>query len=175
MPYSKIKSLSLASAVAMTLAIPVETIAAVDMFIKFDGVDGESADDKHKNWIDVLAWSWGMSTDSRGRACVQDISLTKWIDSASAPLSQALPSNQSFANARLVVRKAGSDPLVFLTYDMTNVKLSSLSTGGSGGEDRLTENISFNFEELLGTYIMQNDDGSGGASSTFIVPGNRCK
>ena len=34
---------------------------AVDMFIKIDGIKGESADDKHKEEVDVLSWSWGMS------------------------------------------------------------------------------------------------------------------
>ena len=35
---------------------------AVDMFIKINGVDGESKDEKHKKEIDVLAWSWGLRT-----------------------------------------------------------------------------------------------------------------
>ena len=34
---------------------------AVDMFLKMDGIKGESVDDKHKDEIDVLSWSWGMS------------------------------------------------------------------------------------------------------------------
>ena len=34
-------------------------MAAVDYFIKFDGIKGESADAKHKDEIDVESWSWG--------------------------------------------------------------------------------------------------------------------
>ena len=33
----------------------------VNMFLKIDDVKGESRDDKHKDEIDVLAWSWGMT------------------------------------------------------------------------------------------------------------------
>ena len=34
---------------------------AVDMFIKIGDIKGESRDKTHKEEIDVLAWSWGMS------------------------------------------------------------------------------------------------------------------
>ena len=34
-------------------------MAAVDYFLKFDGIKGESADVKHKDEIDVESWSWG--------------------------------------------------------------------------------------------------------------------
>ncbi|EBR8672703.1 type VI secretion system tube protein Hcp, partial [Salmonella enterica subsp. enterica serovar Heidelberg str. CFSAN001902] len=29
---------------------------AYDIFLKIDGIDGESMDDKHKNEIEVLSW-----------------------------------------------------------------------------------------------------------------------
>jgi len=65
---------------------------AVDMFIKIDGIKGESADDKHKEEIDVLSWSWGMSQSGSahmgggagaGKVNVNDLSFTKYIDVAS--------------------------------------------------------------------------------------------
>ena len=68
---------------------------AVDMFIKIDGIKGESKDKKHKDEIDVLAWSWGMSQSGTfhtgggggaGKVNVQDLSFTKWVDKASAAL-----------------------------------------------------------------------------------------
>ena len=34
---------------------------AVDMFVKIGDIKGESKDDKHKEEIDVLSWSWGVS------------------------------------------------------------------------------------------------------------------
>ena len=40
-------------------------MAAVDYFLKFDGIDGESADAKHKDEIDVESWSWGKTTPAR--------------------------------------------------------------------------------------------------------------
>ncbi len=68
---------------------------AVDMFLKLDGVTGESADSKHKNEIDILSWSWGASQSGTthmgsggggGKVSVQDLHLTKYLDKSSPTL-----------------------------------------------------------------------------------------
>ena len=41
---------------------------AFDAFLKIDGVPGESTDDKHKDWIEVLSYSTGVSQKSSGSA-----------------------------------------------------------------------------------------------------------
>lgn len=143
---------------------------AVDMFLKLDTVDGESKDKAHAKEIDVLAWSWGMSNSGSahtgggagaGKVNVNDISITKYIDRSSPNLMQACCDGKHFTQAMLVVRKAGEKPLEYLKIKMTNVLITSCSTGGSGGEDRLTENVSFNFEKVNVEYAPQKADGSG--------------
>ncbi|EHJ84235.1 putative cytoplasmic protein [Salmonella enterica subsp. enterica serovar Baildon str. R6-199] len=37
---------------------------AYDIFLKIDGIDGESMDDKHKNEIEVLSWRWNIHQES---------------------------------------------------------------------------------------------------------------
>lgn len=147
---------------------------AVDMFLKLTDCEGESKDDSHKNEIDVLAWSWGMSQSGTmhmgsgggaGKVAVQDLSVTKYIDKATTILMQKVCKGDCYDEALLTVRKAGGEPLEYLIITMTNVIVSSYSTGGSGGEDRLTENISLNFEKVKVEYTPQEADGSGGASS----------
>ncbi len=32
---------------------------AFDAFLKLDGIPGESTDDKHKDWIELLSYNWG--------------------------------------------------------------------------------------------------------------------
>jgi type VI secretion system secreted protein Hcp len=145
---------------------------AVDMFLKLDGVKGESSDDKHKGEIDVLSWSWGLSQSGTthmgggggsGKVNVQDISITKYIDKASPTLMQACCSGKHFKDALLTVRKAGEKPLEYLKLTLTEVLVSSVSTGGSGGEDRLTESVSFNFAKIKSEYTPQKADGTGDA------------
>jgi len=149
---------------------------AVDMFLKIDGIDGESKDDKHKNEIDVLAWSWGASQSGTmhvgggggaGKANFQDVSVTKWIDKSSFNLLKSVSSGKHIKEATLTVRKAGEKPLEYVKLLMSNVLVTSVSTGGSGGEDRLTENITLNFEKFEFEYVPQKKDGTGDSPQKF--------
>jgi type VI secretion system secreted protein Hcp len=143
---------------------------AVDMFIKLKGIPGESADKQHKDEIDVLAWSWGVSQSGTthqgtgagaGKANFQDISFTKWVDKSSPVLLMNAAVGKHIPDATLVVRKAGGQPLEYLKIKMENILVSSVSTGGSGGEDRLTENVTLNFAKFDLEYIQQKPDGTG--------------
>lgn len=142
---------------------------AVDMFIKIGDLKGESVDAGHKDEIDVLSWSWGMSQSGTthmgggggsGKVNVQDMTITKYIDKASPALMQKCCDGTHFAEAKLTVRKAGGTPIEYVVITMTEVIVSSVSTGGSGGEDRLTENISLNFAQVKLTYTGQKKDGT---------------
>jgi type VI secretion system secreted protein Hcp len=146
---------------------------AVDMFIKLEGIKGESVDHKHKDEIDVLAWSWGMSQSGTthqgpgagsGKVNVQDLSLTKYVDKASANLMKFCCKGTHIKEAVLTVRKAGDKPLEYVIITMKDAIISSLSTGGSGGEDRLTENVTLNFAHVKTAYTPQKADGSGEAA-----------
>jgi type VI secretion system secreted protein Hcp len=138
------------------------------MFIKIGKLEGEARDKTHGKEIDVLAWSWGVSNSGSahvgtgagaGKANVQDISFTKYIDKASPNLMLACCKGTHYDDALLIVRKAGDTPLEYLKIDMTEVLITSVSTGGSGGEDRLTENVSLNFAKVKVTYTPQDEKG----------------
>lgn len=148
---------------------------AVDMFLKIDGVTGESVDSKHKGEIDVLSWSWGMSQSGSmhvgggggaGKVSVQDLSITKYIDKSSPTLMLACCNGKHFSSAFLTVRKAGENPVEYQKIKMSDVLISSLSSGGSGGEDRLTEHMTLNFAHFEVTYTPQKQDGSADAGIT---------
>ncbi len=145
---------------------------AVDQFLKLDGIEGEAQDAEHKKEIDVLAWSWGVTQSGTthmgsggggGKANVQDVSVTKYIDSASHNLLQRCFDGKHIDKGTLVVRKAGGTPLEYYTIVMEDIMVTSVSTGGSGGEDRLTENVVLNFSKVNITYKPQKEDGSAGA------------
>ena len=149
---------------------------ATDMFMKIDSLKGESKDDKHKENIDVLAWSWGVSNSGSahvgggagaGKVNVQDLSFTKWIDVSSPDLVLACCNGKHFKDAKLIVRKAGEKPLEYLTITMEEVLITSVSTGGSGGEDRLTENVTLNFAKVKLEYKEQSGTGGGAKSPSM--------
>lgn len=147
---------------------------AVDMFMVFaeaDKIKGETQDKtfKAKHGIDILAWSWGLSQSGTthmgsgggaGKANFQDLSFTKYVDLASADLMFASATGKHLTKAELWVRKAGEKPLDYLTITMDEVIVTSLSTGGSGGEDRLTENVTLNFAKVKVEYKEQSKKGA---------------
>jgi type VI secretion system secreted protein Hcp len=144
---------------------------AMDMFIKIGDLKGESRDKTHKEEIDVLAWSWGMSNSGSahvgggagaGKCNVQDLSFTKYLDKTSPSLLLACCNGKHYDTATLVVRKAGTTPLEYITITMSELLVTSVSTGGSGGEDRLTENVTLNFAKVKVQYKEQTPTGTVG-------------
>lgn len=149
---------------------------AMDIFIKIGALKGESLDSVHKDAIDVLAWSWGMSNSGSahhgggagaGKANVQDLSITKYIDKSSPALQAACLKGQHFPDATLIVRKAGGKPLEYVTMTLSEVLITAVSTGGSGGEDRLTENVTLNFAKVKFQYVEQKKDGAAGEKPDY--------
>ena len=145
---------------------------AVDMFIKVGDIKGESQDKKHKEEIDVLAWSWGISQSGSahvgggagaGKVNVQDLSFTKYIDKSSPDLMLNCCTGKHIPEVTLTCRKAGENPLEYLIITLSDTLISSVSTGGSGGEDRLTENVTLNFGKVKVEYTEQKADGTAGA------------
>lgn len=157
---------------------------AVDMFIKVGDITGESTDKVHAGKIDVLAWSWGMSNSGTthmgggggaGKVNVQDLSFTKYIDSSSNALLKACCEGKHYDDATLFVRKAGGTPIEYVVIKLEEVLVTSVSTGGSGGEDRLTENVTLNFAKFTYKYQEQDQKGAkkGGTKDyTFDISAN---
>ncbi|HEX8601830.1 MAG TPA: type VI secretion system tube protein Hcp [Pseudoduganella sp.] len=150
---------------------------AVDMFIKIDGINGEATDKVMAGQIDVLAWSWGMSQSGTthmgggggaGKASFQDLSFTKYIDSSTNALMTALAKGKHVLKAELLVRKAGDGQQDYISIAMEEVIVTSISTGGSGGEDRLTENVTLNFGKVNFGYKPQTAKGDVTAYMPFV-------
>ena len=144
---------------------------AVDIFLDLEGIKGESKDAKHPETIDVLSWSWGMSQSGTahmgsgagaGKVSVQDISFTHYIDKASPTLMLFCCNGKHMKKGKLIVRKAGENPLEYLTVELEDILVSHVSTGGSHGEDRLTENVTLNFAKFKLEYMPQQENGAGG-------------
>lgn len=146
---------------------------SVDMFLKIEGVTGESVDAKHSGEIDVLSWNWGLSQSGSmhvatgggsGKVNVQDMTLTKKVDKASPVLFKYCCDGNHFPSATMTVRKAGgASPVDYLKVEMKEVLISNISTGGSGGDDTVMETVSLNFAKVKLLYTPQKPDGSADA------------
>lgn len=143
---------------------------AVDIFLTLQDIKGETQDSvfQEDGGMDVLAWSWNGSQSGTthmgsgsgsGKANFGDLSITKYIDSASTALLQYMTLGKHIPEGTLTVRKAGGEQHDYIIFVMTDIIVTSVSTGGSGGEDRLTENVTLNFAEFSYQYNEQNVEG----------------
>ncbi len=144
-------------------------MAAVDYFLKIDGIDGESQDSKHKGDIDLESWSWGESQSGThaagggggaGKVSMQDFHFVMKVNKSSPKLLLACANGEHFKKAVLVCRKAGKEQQEFLKITFTDCLVSSYQTGGSGHSDILpTDQISLNFAKIEYEYKEQLDKG----------------
>jgi type VI secretion system secreted protein Hcp len=144
---------------------------AVDMFLKLDGIDGESSDAKHKNEIEILSFSWGASqqgsfaSDGRGggpKADAQSLSIVHKIDIASPSLLYHACTGTHIKQAVLAVRKRGDvrSSEDYLTIKLSDCLVSSFQAGGSSASDEVPlEQVSFNYSKIEIEYKPQNAAG----------------
>lgn len=144
-------------------------MAAVDYFLKIDGIDGESTDNKHKNEIDVESWSWGETQTGThaggggggaGKVTMQDFHFVMKVNKASPKLLLACATGQHIKKAVLTVRKAGGDQQEYMTYTFSDLLVSSYQTGGATESVVPTDQISLNFSKIEVEYKPQKADGS---------------
>ena len=148
---------------------------AVDMFLKLEGIPGESRDSKHKDEIEIESFSWGLSQSGSlatgggggaGKASFQDLHFTTPVSRASPKLFFACASGQHVPEATLTVRKAGQVPVEFLVYKLSDVVISSYQEAGAAAGDGLPmDSFSFNFAKIEVSYKEQNADGSLGTET----------
>lgn len=102
-----------------------------------------------------------------GKVSIQDLSLTKYVDKATPNLMLFCSNGKHIETAKLTVRKAGGTAVSYIVITMNEVIITSVSTGGSGGEDRLTENVSLNFAKVQLDYTPQDTKGAAGTAISY--------
>jgi len=144
-------------------------MAQADYFLKIDGIPGESLDDKHKDEIQLESWSWGETQSGShsagggggvGKVSMQDFSFAMKVNKASPELFLTCATGKHIPAALLTCREAGGKQQEFLKIKFTGLLISSFQTGGSGGEIKPLESITFNFTEIAYTYAAQDDKGN---------------
>jgi type VI secretion system secreted protein Hcp len=158
------KRLLLWFAVLAVYVIPILVVqGAFDTFLKIDGVPGEVTDAKHKDWIEVNSWSWGLSQSGggatagsggrAGKVSVSDLSIMKRMDKSSPLLMRACCTGQHIKQVKVELCRSTGDKLPYMTYVMSDVLVTSLQpAGSSGGDDFPSESVSFNFAKIEWSY-----------------------
>jgi len=144
-------------------------MAAVDYFLKIDGIEGESTDAKHKAEIDLESWGWGATQSGTmqygggggaGKVAMQDFHFVMRHSKASPKLMLACASGEHIKKATLTCRKAGKDQQEFMKIEFSDLLVSSFQTGGSANGINPTDQVTLNFAKIEHEYKEQSADGS---------------
>lgn len=146
---------------------------SIDIFLKLDGISGESQDSKHKGEIEIESFSWGVSNagsaahgasggGGAGKVSFQDFHFTTPVSAASPSIFRACATGKHIPKAVLTVRKAGERPVEFYKITLTDLLVSSYSQGGSSTDESNApvDQFSFNFAKIEVNYQQQNSDGT---------------
>ncbi len=138
-------------------------------FMKFDGVDGESQDAKHKGWIDLLSFSQSIHQPGsgatgvarrRGDVIMDDIRCSKLLDKSSPKIGESVCNGKVYPKVEIEMTASYTDDarVTYYRYELKNVLVTSYNVSGSGqSQDVPSEDFSLNFEEIKVTYT-ENDN-----------------
>ena len=156
---------------------------AVDTFAKIGDIKGESLDAKHKDEVEVLSWSWGVSQSGtmavgggggQGKASFHDLNFTHYLDKASPVLMKACATGEHIKEATITARKAGKGQQEYLIIKMNDVLITSVIPGGSDGS-AVAESVAMQFAKVDLEYKPQKADGSldAGIHFKYDIKGNK--
>jgi type VI secretion system secreted protein Hcp len=140
------------------VATPPQT-AAVDMYIKLPDIDGESVDENHDKWIDVLSIDWGAHKPTagenaarrRGDVILEDVTMTKEYDASSPKIMLACANGTHFPSVELEAPERPGAKATYMKYELKNVMITSYSIDATG--ERPMETIKMTYQKVDATEI----------------------
>ena len=137
---------------------------AFDTFLKIDGIQGESTDAKHKDWIEVISYVWGLdqptsasaSTAGGGsteRASFEKLTISKELDKSSPKIALAGAKGTHIKEVKLELCRSGGDKVKYMEYKLSDVIVSHIKVSGTEGIP--IEHINFDYGKIEWTYTQQ--------------------
>jgi type VI secretion system secreted protein Hcp len=140
---------------------------AVDYFLKLDGIQGESTDEKHKDAIQIMSFSWGGSQTSSvagtggsgaGKVDLSDFSIMINFDKSTPKFFKSMCAGIHIKTGELTAIKSGADGKPYLKVDFKELFVSSLQISASS--EIPTVSVSFTYNEIKMDYSQQNEQGN---------------
>jgi len=148
---------------------------SASIFLKIDGVDGDSVKEGHDKEIDVVSWSWDMTQQGLahvgkgaggGKVSVGDVQIAKHIDTATPSLMMKCCKGEHIPKAVLTVERAGGDsPHPYLVMTMEKVFITMISPSISDSDTEGHEMLSLNFESYKIEVSAQTEGGGKGTTA----------
>jgi len=159
-----------------------------DFYMKLsNGLDGESKDSQHQNWIELLSFSHDIRQPASAtvgtagggttaRTQHGDYTITKYVDIASPKLYEFASSGQHLDTVSVeMMRASGASRVKYMQVDMTDVVISYVAPSGGATATRIgfdtanqgagydtqspTETVKLNYAQIKWTYTQQKREG----------------
>jgi type VI secretion system secreted protein Hcp len=146
---------------------------ATDMFLVLDGIPGESRDKQFLKSIDIGSVTYGMSASGSptdpvsGKPSVNQIIVSKWVESASLPLLRTLAETRRLETGRILIRRVGESPSLLLEINLRGVRVRGVEVENRGGDERPSERVTLAFEHIMWTYTPLTATGTPGTKITY--------
>ena len=146
-----------------------------DIYIKLEGIDGESQDDKHKTWIDVLSFGYSVSQSSSafsgggsgvGKANFDTLSFAHYVDKASPNLFLYCALGKHIPKVELSCCKSGGGSQEYMRVTLEDAIVTNVAPSGASAEALVSEMVSLSYAKIKIEVKEQNKDGSMGAAVT---------
>jgi type VI secretion system secreted protein Hcp len=153
---------------------------AFDVFVQIDGIPGESLDDQHPDWIEVLSFEHAMeqpasaSASSSGGATAERVNhkpfiFVHQIDKASPKLAEACCKGTHIAKIVFeFCRAGGEEKTKYYEVVLEQALVNSIKPRGATDKDERgfpTEEVALTYGKINWNYIQQKrSDGAGGGS-----------
>lgn len=147
---------------------------AVDMFMKVEGANGESKDSNHKDWTDIVSFSWGASQPGSmasgggggtGKASFNDLHVVSRLDRAAPAVMKHCASGKHLAKVEVSVCKAGGNQVEYSRITLDEVLVTSVQMNSDDESDAVLVTYAFQAAKVKQQYWEQTEKGSKGAES----------
>nr|WP_242697616.1 type VI secretion system tube protein Hcp [Bordetella petrii] len=142
--------------------------------MKIDGANGESKDSNHKNWSDIVSFSWGATQPGNmasggglgaGKASFNDLHVVARIDKAAPAVMKHCASGKHLGKVELSVCKAGGQQVEYTKITLEDVLVSSVQLSGELNSESVVVNYAFQAAKIKQQYWEQTEQGGKGAES----------
>jgi len=131
---------------------------AYDMFLKIEGMDGESVDANHAKWMDVMEYGWGVEVVPGGSSRMTSsqhlgLVITKTLDKTSPGLALKCSKGEHIPSVILAICQAEGDRTQIMRYTLEDAVVTSVHVSGSAADGmRPVEEISFSYRRITWLY-----------------------
>lgn len=150
---------------------------AIDVYLQIDGIKGESADDRHKDWIECTSAVWSVTQPKSATASTGgghtaercehgDVVISKLADLVSPMLLQTCSAGRTITKAKLEFMRADGqgERIKYFEIELENVLIGAVVPSVMGG-NILSEHVSLKFSKVKWKYVQQKLTGGMGGNT----------